>query len=110
MSNGILHFKVAESLSKDYHHFFYEHSYFALKKAKAEIIQIRLQITATTLFRTFAESMNKENTVTLKITPRKIYNKNPDQQLCRYMEKNLGDSVKYSQNRLKANVCNIRYS
>ena len=27
--------------------------------------------------------MNKENTVTLKITPRKIYNKNPDQRLCR---------------------------
>ena len=27
--------------------------------------------------------MNKENTVTLKITPRKIYNINPDQRLCR---------------------------
>ena len=27
--------------------------------------------------------MNKENTVTLKITPRNIYSKNPDQRLCR---------------------------
>ena len=30
--------------------------------------------------------MNKENTVTLKITPRKIY-RNPDQRLCRLCEK-----------------------
>ena len=86
MPKGILHFKVAESLSKNYRHFFYEHSYFALKKAQAEIIPIkfwRLQITATALFGTFAESMNKENTVTLKITRRKICNKNPDHRLCR---------------------------
>ena len=27
--------------------------------------------------------MHKENTVTLKITPRKIYYKNPDERLCR---------------------------
>ena len=38
----ILHSKVAESLSKNCRHFFYEHSYFALKKAQAEIIQIKL--------------------------------------------------------------------
>ena len=43
----------------------------------------KMQISVTTLFRTFPGSMNKENTVTLKITPRKIYNKNPDQRLCR---------------------------
>ena len=41
LSNGILHSKIAESLSKNYRHFFYEHSDFALKKAKAEIIQIK---------------------------------------------------------------------
>ena len=93
LSNGILHSKIAESLSKNYRHFFYEHSDFALKKAKAEIIQIkfwRLQISATSLFRTFAESMNKENIVTLKITPSKIYKKNPDQPLCRLCGKESG--------------------
>ena len=51
------------------------------------------QISATTLFRTFAGSMNKKNTVTLKITQRKIYNKNPDQRLCRLCGK---ESRKFS--------------
>ena len=32
---------LAESLPKSCRHFFYEHSKFALKKAKAEIIQIK---------------------------------------------------------------------
>ena len=54
--------------------------------------------------------MNKENTVTLKITPRKYIIKILANGYAGYVEKNLGDSVKYSQNEVKANVYNIRYS
>ena len=50
----------------------------------------KTQISATTLIRVFAGSMNKENTITLKITPRKIYNKNPDQRLRRLCGKESG--------------------
>ena len=35
--------------------------------------------------------MNEENAVTLKITPRKIYNKNSDQRLCSLCGEDLGE-------------------
>ena len=54
--------------------------------------------------------MNKKNTVTLKITQEKYVIKIPTNGYADYMEKNLGNSVKYSQNRVKANIYNIRYS